>query len=104
MTYDVLVTREKNKRFKARVLLLPDIVVTGDSEAAVIEQVQTAITDLRASSHIVRLDVPSLAGEEADPWLHFAGMWAADPDWDVFQAEVEAFRQAIDVRTQKDMS
>jgi hypothetical protein len=104
MTYDVLVTREKNKRFKARVLLLPDIVVTGDSEAAVLERVQTAITDLRASSHIVRLDVPSLPGEATDPWLRYAGLWADDPDWDVFQAEVEAFRQTIDARTQQDMA
>jgi hypothetical protein len=34
-----------------------------------------------------------------DPWLRYAGMWADDPDWDIFQAEVEAFRQAIDART-----
>ncbi len=33
-----------------------------------------------------------------DPWLRYAGMWADDPDWDVFQAEVEAFRQAIDAQ------
>lgn len=33
-----------------------------------------------------------------DPWLRYAGMWADDPDWDVFQAEMEAFRQAIDAQ------
>ncbi len=104
MTYDVLVTREKNKRFKARVLLLPDIVVTGESEADVLDRVQTAITHLRASSHIVRLDVPSLPKEGADPWLRYAGFWADDPDWDAFQAEVEAFRQTIDMQTQKDLA
>jgi hypothetical protein len=95
MTYDVLVTREKNKRFKARVLL----VVTGDSEAAVLEWVQTAISDLRASSHMVRLDLPLFAGEDADPWLRYAGLWANDPNWDVFQAGVGAFRQAIDAQS-----
>ena len=33
-----------------------------------------------------------------DPWLRYAGMWADDPDWDIFQAEVEAFRQALDTQ------
>jgi hypothetical protein len=55
---------------------------------------------LRTSSRIVRLDVPSLPGEEDDPWLRYAGMWTDDPDWDIFQAEVEAFRQTIDAQTQ----
>jgi hypothetical protein len=102
MTYDVLVTREKNERYTARVLLLPDIVMTGDTEEEVLEQVKTAIIDLRTSSRIVHLDVPPLAEEEADPWLRYAGLWADDPDWDVFQTEVEAFRQAIDSQTAAD--
>ncbi|MFO7538413.1 MAG: hypothetical protein R6X32_10180, partial [Chloroflexota bacterium] len=96
MTYDVLVTREKNQHYKARVLLLPEIVATGSSEAEVLEQVKTAITDLRTSSRIVQVDVPALTGADEDPWLRYAGMWADDPDWDLFQAEIDAYRQAID--------
>ncbi len=98
MTYDVLVTREQNRRFKARVLLLPEIVATGSSEEEVLAQVKSAITDLRTSSRIVQVDVPPLSGIEDDPWLRYAGMWADDPDWDLFQAEITAFRQAIDSR------
>lgn len=96
MTYDVLVTREQNRRFKARVLLLPEIVATGSSEEEALAQVKSAITDLRASSRIVQVNVPPLSGIEDDPWLRYAGMWADDPDWDLFQAEAAAFRQAID--------
>lgn len=98
MTYDVLVTKKNNKRYTARVLLLPEITVTGESEETVLDKIRTAITDLRASSHIVRLDVPALDEREGDPWLKYAGMWADDPDWDVFQAEIEAFRQVMDAQ------
>jgi hypothetical protein len=40
--------------------------------------------------------MPPIA-EEDDPWVQYAGLWADDPDWDVFQSEVEAFRQAKEV-------
>ncbi|MDV7390983.1 type II toxin-antitoxin system HicB family antitoxin [Arthrospira platensis SPKY1] len=90
MTYDVLVTKEHNKRYKARVLLLPEIVATGSSEEDVLAQVKSAITVLRTRSRIVQIDVPPLAAAEDDPWLRYAGMWADDPDWDAFQAEVAA--------------
>lgn len=99
MTYDVLVTKKGKKRYTARVLLLPEITATGENEAMVLEQIRTAITDLRANSHIVRLDVPSEDEMADDPWLKYAGMWADDPDWDIFQAEVEAFRHAIDAQS-----
>ncbi len=98
MTYDVLVTKEKSHLYKARVLLLPDILVTGNSEEEVLAQVEAAITNLRSNSRIVHLELPSLVGED-DPWLRYAGLWADDPDWDVFQGEIEAFRQTIDAQT-----
>lgn len=104
MTYDVLVTKEKSQRYTARVLLLPDIVVSGDTEEAVLEQVKTAITDLRSNSRIVHLDVPPFVGEESDPWLRYAGLWADDPDWEIFQTEVEAFRKVMDSQGVPDLS
>jgi hypothetical protein len=37
------------------------------------------------------------AQEDAnDPWLRFAGMWKDDPQWNLFQAEIEAFRRSMD--------
>lgn len=100
MTYDILVTREAEKKYKARVLLLPEIVVTGKNEADVLNQVKVAIAHLRASSHIVRLDAPGLTGDSDDPWLRFAGYWQDDPDWESFQEEIFAFRKEIDAVSQ----
>jgi len=43
MLFDVLVTQEANERYTARVLSLPDIVVSGTDEREVLEQVQKAL-------------------------------------------------------------
>ena len=105
MTYDVLITRIDRKRYTAHALLFPSITATGHNEQDVLEQVQTAIADLRAKSRIVRIDVPAIPNERHDdPWLRFAGAWQDDPDWDVFQAEVSAFRQEMDGVSGEDVS
>lgn len=98
MVYDVLVT-QKNKRYTARVLLLPEIVATGSSESEVLEQVKTAISDLRSRSWVVRVEVSNPSLSTDDPWLRFAGHWADDPDWERFQTAVAAFRQEINDQT-----
>lgn len=95
MTYDVLLTRENDRLFKARVLLLPDIVVTGSSETDVLDKVKIAVASLRQKSRIVQLDVPSET--ENDPWMQMAGIWKDDPDWETFQAEVQHYRTQFDV-------
>lgn len=55
MIYDVLVTQEANERYTARVLALPDIVVSGTDEQEVLHQVQAAIAHLLNKSRLVRL-------------------------------------------------
>lgn len=95
MTYDILLTRENDRLFKARVLLLPDIVITGPDETDVLNKVKVAIASLRQKSRIVQLDVPSEA--EDDPWMQMAGIWKDDPDWEMFQAEVKRYRAQFDV-------
>lgn len=95
MTYDVLLTRENDRLFKARVLLLPDIVVTGSNETDVLDKVKIAVASLRQKSRIVQLDVPSET--ENDPWMQMAGIWKDDPDWETFQAEVQHYRTQFDV-------
>jgi hypothetical protein len=95
-TYSVLLTKEKN-HYTGRVLALPDIVISGAEEAEVIEQIRNAISDVQANGRIVRVDVPTHATN--DPWLRYAGMWKDDPNWDLFQSEIEAFRREIDRET-----
>lgn len=98
MQYDILLTKHPNNGYTARPLLLPELVVHAEDEGEVLNLVSEAIADLQNNSRIVRIEVQQ-PQEADDPWLRFAGMWADDPDWDLFQAEVAAFRQTIDKQT-----
>lgn len=99
MVYDILVTQDAQQRYTARVLSLPDIVVSGNDERDVLQQVQTAITHLHRNSHIVHLSIPMQTDKEADPWRRAAGMWAEDPDWEQFQQAIQSYRQQMDTPT-----
>lgn len=98
MVYDVLITQDANKRYIARVLAFPDILVSGCDETEVLQQVHAAIAHLQNNSRIVRLNVPSPTERQADPWLRAAGMWAQDPDWKRFQKAVQDYRQKMDTQ------
>jgi hypothetical protein len=102
MIYDVLLTKSADKRYIARALLLPDIVVSGTDEAEVLQELRTAIADVQANSRILQVDVPSSDDATSDTWLRFAGIWEHDPDWDTFQSEIESYRKAIDLQTTTD--
>ena len=99
MVYDVLVTQDVNKRYTARVLSLPDIIVSGTDEMEVLHQVRAAIAHLQHNSRIVRLNVPTPTDRETDPWLRAAGMWENDPDWEQFQQAIQVYRQKMDTQT-----
>src|SRR5215471_16283279 len=99
MIYDILVTQEAKELYTARVLALPDIIVSGADEQEVLHQVQTAIAHLLTKSHLVRLTIPTPTDREADPWVRAAGMWANDPDWEQFQQAIQAYCQKIDTST-----
>ena len=80
-------------------LALPDVVVSGMDDADVLVRVRAAIANIQANSRIVQVEAPALAEASYDPWQRVAGMWADDPDWELFQAEVQSFRDGIDSET-----
>jgi predicted RNase H-like HicB family nuclease len=98
MIYDVLLTKSSDKRYIARALLLPDIVVSGTDEAEALQKLRTAIAEVQANSRIVQVDVPSSGDTASDTWLRFAGIWERDPDWDVFQSMVAHYEQTATER------
>ena len=101
MVYDVLLTKESDNHYTARAMLLPDIVVSGTDETRVLDDLRIALANVEANSRTVRLEVPS-PKKHRDPWLEFAGIWKDEPDWDLFQAEIEAYRREIDHHTMMD--
>ncbi|MFN8489510.1 MAG: hypothetical protein U0350_18145 [Caldilineaceae bacterium] len=102
MQYEILLTKQPNNGYTARPLAMPELTVTANNEAEALVLVRQAIAKLQQTSHIVQIDVPSPSKISAnDPWQPFWGMWADDPDWELFQAEVVAYRQQLDQAANK---
>ena len=99
MLYNVLLTRQSNSLYTARVLSLPDLIVSGADDTEVLARVRAAIAHIQANSRLVQVEAPPLAKMPDDPWLRVAGMWEEDADWDLFQSEIQSFREAIDSET-----
>jgi predicted RNase H-like HicB family nuclease len=93
MATSVLITRQPDNRYTARALVLPEIVVTGATEAEAVEQLRAALADLQQHSRVIQVELP-IPDTVAHPWLRFAGMWEHDPDWEAFEAAVADLRRA----------
>lgn len=100
MQYDILLTKQPNKGYIARPILMPEIAVAGEDETEALDRVCEAIAHLHAQSRIVRIDVPIPDEPSIDPWFRFAGMWGEEANWQQFEADVETFRRTIDEQTQ----
>lgn len=99
MTYDILIQPQPEGTYQATVLGWPDLSVFGDTEQLVIDYIQQEIRVRLAQSKIVQIDI---APEETinplteHPWAPFIGMWADDPTYDDFLAEMAAYRCEVD--------
>ena len=95
MTYDVILRKTKNK-YVARVRDWPEVVIEEDSREAAITQIKAQLSAyLSQPPEVIPIDLEPVV-HAGHLWLQFAGMWADDPTWDDFVAEVEAYRQEID--------
>jgi predicted RNase H-like HicB family nuclease len=100
MTYKVLVTKQHDSRYTARALVLPDVVASGTTEAEAVDHLRDTLADLQTRSRVVDIDLPIPDLEQGNPWVRFAGMWANDSDWDLFQDAVAEYRIEIDEQSQ----
>lgn len=100
MTSNVLITRHPDNHYTARALALPDVVASGTTEQEAVDKLRESLTALRAHSRVVQVDLPLPQVPEDNPWLRAAGIWAQDPDWDVFADAVTMYRQQIDAQFQ----
>lgn len=98
MEHAVLLTKQPDNGYIARSLLLPEVVVTGADETDVLAQMRAALVEIQQTSRIVHIDVPAPAATDSNPWLRWTGVFADDPTWDEFLAEIAAQRLLIDER------
>ncbi len=96
MTHRVLLQRIQENGYRATALLLPDCVGTGETRDEALANVTDALASRLTQGEIVNVEV----GEPAHPWLPWFGMFADDPTFDDYLAEVAAYRQEVNVAEQ----
>ena len=106
MRYQVLVQNPSGHHFVASIVGLSNVVADGKTEEEAISKIKAALTSQLAVSKLVTIEIESEdidrekeQGETVDPWIKHAGIFADDPTFDDFLAEIEAFRRRVDEET-----
>lgn len=95
MTYDVILTKRENK-YVARVREWPEVVVENQSREAAIDQIKERLVEyLTHQVEVIQIEItPPLAAD--NPWLKNFGRFQADPTFAELEAEIAAYRDAVD--------
>ena len=97
MGYDILVQPQSKGEYRATILGWPDLVATGQSEQAALEQVKMALRIQLSRSKIVHVsedEVDTDKHHAEHPWQQFLGMWKEDETFDDFVEQMAIYRQA----------
>lgn len=100
MQYQVFVQSHSKQHFVASVVGMPNLIVEGETEEEAIAKAKTALEAQLASGKFVTIDVDTESlTQKLDPWIENIGIFADDPTFDDFLAEVAAYRQQVDAQT-----
>jgi hypothetical protein len=105
MQYQIVIQNPSEHRFTASVLGLPTCSAEGHTEEEALTSVQMVMERQLGQGKVITLDFPALAADRSalsensssdamrhpkspHPWRKFAGMWANDPQFDEFVAEM----------------
>lgn len=90
MEHLVLVRADEAGQYLAQSVSVPQLHATAATADEAVRLVRGMLTAWLADARLVRIEVPA----PESPWLKVAGMFADDPQYDEFLAEVEKARQA----------
>ena len=79
-------------------LAWPGFSVEAPTREKAIRCAQAAIESRLAQEDIVMVEVEP--EERPNPWVEMAGIFADDPTWDEFQAEIEKYRRELNAEIQ----
>ena len=94
LKYDVMVEQTNGKGYTARLLAWPETVVEAPTQEKALQQMRVLLLERLAKTDIVTLEIQHT--EIGHSWAPFAGMWADDPSFDEFQAEIQRYRREVD--------
>ncbi len=92
--YDVLLEQANGNGYTARLLAWPDTLVQAPTREDALQQMRLLLLERLAKTEIVTLEIQST--EIGHSWVPFAGMWADDPSFEEFQAEIQRYRREVD--------
>ncbi|MFQ4145988.1 type II toxin-antitoxin system HicB family antitoxin [Chlorogloeopsis sp. ULAP02] len=96
MQYQVLVQSYSENKFIASVVGIPNSTVEGGTREEAIALAKAALESQLASGELVTIEVgKEHSQQQTDPWLKHMGIFASDPTFDDFLAEVAAYRQQV---------
>jgi hypothetical protein len=90
MEHLILVRPTEDGRFLAQSLFFAEVKAEGATEHAAVEQVRAGLIQLLAKTHLVRVEVPE--SPTGNPWLDACGVFADDPQYEMYQEELRKAR------------
>lgn len=102
MQYQLFIQNPAEQKFVASVVGMPMVSGEGVTEAEAIAQAKAALESQLATGKFVTIQVSSVTqpdesvNQATDPWLKYLGLFANDPTFEDFLAEVAAYRQQVD--------
>ena len=96
MQYQVFVQSHPENKFIASIIGIPNSTVEGSTKEEAIALAKAALETQLASGELVTIEVgKERSQQQTDPWLKHMGIFASDPTFDDFLAEVAAYRQQV---------
>ena len=95
----VLLYPPRDGSIRAKVPGIWGLVISSPDRELVLHLASCAVARSRSNGKPVFIDVSPEAAVEPNPWLDMAGIFADDPTWDEFMAELKAIRARENART-----
>jgi hypothetical protein len=94
MEYQVFVQTDSPTKYRASILGIPDCTAEGNTKEEAIANARTVLERQLIQGELVTIDLETSA-PQTDPWLKHMGLFADDPTFDDFTAEIAAYRREI---------
>ena len=99
MQYQVFIQSRSDTEFIASVIGIPDCTAAGTTREEAVTKARRTLQQHLENGELVTIDLDSPSnGQVIDPWIKHMGIFANDPTFDDFLAEVAAYRQQVDAQ------
>ena len=93
--HSILIETPKSGGYRATALGLPKCQAKGATREIALQNIRELLTVRLSQSEIVNLKIE--VSPPAHPWMQFAGMFETDSQFEEVQADIQAYRQDIDI-------